>query len=29
MDKCSDGPTGPDRKGGCGPRLGWKIREGF
>jgi hypothetical protein len=22
-----DGPTGPDREGGGGPRLGWKIRE--
>jgi hypothetical protein len=23
----SEGPTGPDREGGGGPRLGWKIRE--
>jgi hypothetical protein len=22
-----DGPTGPDREGGDGPRLGWKRRE--
>jgi hypothetical protein len=22
-----DGLTGPDREGGGGPRLGWKIRE--
>jgi hypothetical protein len=26
-DKCSDGPTGPDREGGDEPWLGWKIRE--
>jgi hypothetical protein len=26
-DKCSDGPTRPDREGGGGPRLGWKIGE--
>jgi hypothetical protein len=25
--RSSDGPTGPDREGGGGPRLGWKIRE--
>jgi hypothetical protein len=25
--RAGDGPTGPDREGGGGPRLGWKIRE--
>jgi hypothetical protein len=26
-NKRSDGPTGPNREGGGGPWLGWKIRE--